>query len=486
VDVAPAPSLPLAGATVSWWVNVPTQDFNNWADWWALQTASGGEYVAEIDGNGNPALYPIGAVPGASTADTAGHDLRGTGWHHLAAVMSTTAGAVRLYLDGALVGSGAWAAGGSTTGCMIGTRLNDGGGSRNIHSTIDEVRLYARALSAAEILAQYNAGQGTYGQPGESGLVAGWHLDEGGSTTAADYSGHGHSATLRNGPVWVAGKAFAPPSGDLVPPVITNVAVSGITSTGAVIAWTTNEPATSQVEYGTSTAYGQTSPTDATLVISHSVTLTGLNAGTLYHFRVHSVDASNNAAASGDGTFTTASTPPPGTAFQESGGQVVIEAEHFDQTISRSSHNWLLNTSQTGFSGSGYMEALPNTGANINTGYTTTSPEFIFKVQFTTTGTYYVWVRGAALSGSDDSCHAGLDGVGPASADRIDGFGTDWTWKRDTMDSAPAMLVINTTGLHTIHLWMREDGLRVDRVLLRKSSSSTPPSGQGPAESPRQ
>ncbi len=205
----PAPlSFPSSEVTVSWWVNVPTQDFNNWADWWALQTASGGEYVAEIDGNGNPALYPIGAVPGASTADTAGHDLRGTGWHHLAAVMSTTAGAVRLYLDGALVGSGAWAAGGSTTGCMIGTRLNDGGGSRNIHSTIDEVRLYARALSAAEILAQYNAGQGTYGQPGESGLVAGWHLDEGGSTTAADYSGHGHSATLRNGPVWVAGKDF--------------------------------------------------------------------------------------------------------------------------------------------------------------------------------------------------------------------------------------------------------------------------------------
>ena len=172
-------------------------------------------------------------------------------------------------------------------------------------------------------------------------------------------------------------------------------------------------------------------------------------------------------------------------AFQESSGQVVMEAEHFDQPISRSSHDWLLKTTQTGFSGSGYMEALPNTGATINTGYTTTSPELVFNVQVTTTGTYYVWVRGAGPSGNDDTIHSGLDGTGPASADRISGFGTGWTWKRDTMDGVPATLIVGTSGLHTIHLWMREDGFKVDKLLLRKSTSSTAPSGTGPAESLR-
>ena len=172
-------------------------------------------------------------------------------------------------------------------------------------------------------------------------------------------------------------------------------------------------------------------------------------------------------------------------AFQESSGQVVMEAEHYDGNISSSGHSWTLETAKAGFAGTGYMNALPNSGLNINSGYTTTSPQLLFNVNFTTTGTYYVWVRGQADSGTDDSCHAGIDGTGPASADRLSGFSTGWTWKRDTMDAVPATLVISTPGLHTIHLWMREDGLRVDRLLLRTSSSSTAPSGTGPAESPR-
>lgn len=172
-------------------------------------------------------------------------------------------------------------------------------------------------------------------------------------------------------------------------------------------------------------------------------------------------------------------------AFQESSGRVVMEAEHYDSKIARNGQDWLLKTSQTGYSGSGYMEALPNSGKSRNTGYVTGSPELVYNVQFTTTGTYYVWVRGYGASGYDDSLHAGIDGTGPSSADRIKGFGTSWKWSRSTMGSAPATLVVSTPGLHTIHLWMREDGMRVDKILLRTSSSSTAPSGTGPSESPR-
>ena len=200
--------------------------------------------------------------------------------------------------------------------------------------------------------------------------------------------------------------------------------------------------------------------------------------------------SSSSSAPSGTGpaeSLRVAPPPPPSaSAFQESAGQVIMEAEHYDGIVSRSSHDWTLETAKAGFSGTGYMSALPNSGSSINSGYTTSSPELSFNVNFTTTGTYYVWIRGQGDSGNDDSCHAGLDGTGAASADRIAGFVTSWTWKRDTMDGAPATLVISSAGLHTIHLWMREDGLRVDRLLLRKSSSSTAPSGQGPVESPWQ
>ncbi len=172
-------------------------------------------------------------------------------------------------------------------------------------------------------------------------------------------------------------------------------------------------------------------------------------------------------------------------AFQEAGGQVVMEAEHFDSHIPRGGQSWDAKTSQAGFSGAGYLEALPNSGTFLNSGYVGTSPELFFNIQFTATGTYFVWVRGSGPSGSDDTVHAGVDSTGPTSADRMSGFSTGWTWSRGTLDTTPANLIISTPGSHTIHLWMREDGLRVDRLLLRTSSSSTAPSGTGPAESPR-
>ena len=68
----------------------------------------------------------------------------------------------------------------------------------------------------------------------------------------------------------------------------------------------------------------------------------------------------------------------------------------------------------------------------------------------------------------------------------MDGYNnTAWVWKSQTLDGMAPTLVISTAGLHTIHLWMREDGMRADKILLRTSSSSTAPSGTGPSESSR-
>jgi hypothetical protein len=93
------------------------------------------------------------------------------------------------------------------------------------------------------------------------------------------------------------------------PPVISNVASTNVTSSGSTITWVTDEPADSQVEYGLTTAYGITTPLDTTLTQDHSVTLSGLNANTTYHYRVKSKDAAGNLAESGDYSFTTAPTP---------------------------------------------------------------------------------------------------------------------------------------------------------------------------------
>ena len=49
-----------------------------------------------------------------------------------------------------------------------------------------------------------------------------------------------------------------------------------MTTSGATVTWTTDEPASLQVEYGTTTAYGSATTLDTTLATSHSQPLTGL------------------------------------------------------------------------------------------------------------------------------------------------------------------------------------------------------------------
>jgi hypothetical protein len=89
------------------------------------------------------------------------------------------------------------------------------------------------------------------------------------------------------------------------PPTISAVQSSSVTNTTATITWTTDQASDSQVDYGTTASYGTSTPLNATLVTSHSVQLSGLQAGILYHYRVDSRNASGELSSSSDFTFTT-------------------------------------------------------------------------------------------------------------------------------------------------------------------------------------
>ncbi|NWG13124.1 MAG: fibronectin type III domain-containing protein [Acidobacteria bacterium] len=134
---------------------------------------------------------------------------------------------------------------------------------------------------------------------------------------ASDPNGSPVTVTGTGGTVTVNAPA------DTTPPTISNVSAGSITQTSAAITWTTNEAADSQVEYGTTTSYGSSTTLDSTRVTAHSQALSGLTAGTLYHYRVRSSDAAGNLAVSTDYTFTTASgsdtTPPVISAVSASG-----------------------------------------------------------------------------------------------------------------------------------------------------------------------
>jgi len=268
-------------------------------------------------------------------------------WTYLAATFDGAT--LRLYVNAAQIASmatanaidvtsGALRIGGDT----VWTEYFDG--------VIDEVRIYNRPLTPAEIQSDMaapvpaapdgNAPTGTIaingGAPSTRSTAASLALSasdangvaqmrlssDGASFTAAEPYAMTRAWTLPGGDgaktVWVqykdtAGNWSAAISDGIVldttAPALSAIGTSSITASTAGIAWTTSEPATSAVDYGTTTGYGQTA-TGAASVTSHGVGLGGLAPGTLYHYRVNSVDATGNPAASGDFTFTTTAAAP--------------------------------------------------------------------------------------------------------------------------------------------------------------------------------
>lgn len=95
---------------------------------------------------------------------------------------------------------------------------------------------------------------------------------------------------------------------DMTAPIISSLGTSNLLGTTTSIVWTTNENANSKIWYGTTTPVSTTGAaniTNASLVTSHSIPLSGLATSTTYYFVVTSTDASNNTATSTQGSFVT-------------------------------------------------------------------------------------------------------------------------------------------------------------------------------------
>ncbi|PAP75965.1 hypothetical protein BSZ37_05680 [Rubrivirga marina] len=192
----------------------------------------------------------------------------------------------------------------------------------------------------------------------------------------------------------------------------------------------------------------------------------------------------DNENATGTAQQTVSAGSPGNGPFLEAGGLVVVEAENAHESIARGGQSWT-QTPAAGAVGTA-LGALPNTGVNRNAGFVGTAPELRYRVQFSTPGTYYVWGRVLAASNDDDSFHTGIDGTGPASADRLfTAVRNEMAWTNTTMDSnSRATITVGSAGEHVISVWMREDGMILDRLLLTTNAALTP-TGNGPAESTR-
>jgi hypothetical protein len=112
-----------------------------------------------------------------------------------------------------------------------------------------------------------------------------------------------------------AGNYAATYAVDGTPPVISAVNATPGSGGTATVTWTTNEASDSRVDYGTSAGSLNQSATNAALVTSHSIPLTGLAPSTTYYYRVTSADAASNAATSPPSSDEPASFTTPSASF---------------------------------------------------------------------------------------------------------------------------------------------------------------------------
>ncbi len=167
--------------------------------------------------------------------------------------------------------------------------------------------------------------------------------------------------------------------------------------------------------------------------------------------------------------------------FLESGGMLVLEAED-GETAANGEQSWQEKTNQSGYSGDGYMQALPDVGTIHEIEDTDPHPAVQFSAQIETTGEYAAWIRGYASDGGSDSLHLTVDGEADNST-RISGFAPrSWEWSHLTMSNTHSTLTIPSSGIYDLQLLMREDGLRVDKLLLITDTNYIP-TGDGPAAS---
>lgn len=197
-------------------------------------------------------------------------------WSHVCAVQQGDGKESYLYVNGSQVNSV------SQSGIManksghvqIAARTNNNS-QRYFNGSMDEVRIYNRALSSSEISEIYSLTQTSI--PEEEDPVPPTPVPEPEPESPADTTA----------------------------PVISSVQSSSITTSSVIISWNTDEDATSKIDYGLTINYSNSTIESSIYKKSHSVTLTGLQANTIYNYRVVSKDSSGNVVQSNNFSFKT-------------------------------------------------------------------------------------------------------------------------------------------------------------------------------------
>ncbi|NTV40959.1 MAG: hypothetical protein HGA61_01670 [Candidatus Moranbacteria bacterium] len=139
------------------------------------------------------------------------------------------------------------------------------------------------------------------------------------------------------------GYEFATTLADTTPPTISDISSQVLTRSGSVF-WSTNEEATSFIEYSTQAGFSSGSSYGSyDLTLSHGVVLPNvLEPNTTYYFKIHSRDGSGNEEISSEGNF---HTEPLG----DINGPLISSIEVFSKTHNTATINWTTNESSNSY-----------------------------------------------------------------------------------------------------------------------------------------
>jgi phosphatidylserine/phosphatidylglycerophosphate/cardiolipin synthase-like enzyme len=300
----------------------------------------------------------------------------------------------------------------------------------------------------------------------------------------------------RNGPIW----HFTTTGGGTVPPAPTGLAGTAVTTAEVDLTWNDvdgEEGYKIERKLSSSSTWAQigtTAPNDTTFSDVNS----GLQPATGYNYRVRAYTTAGNSPYSNTITVTT-----PGISL--SARDVVLYASEAATRVG----SWNPVTDATAAGGQ-YLNNT-NAGAALQSP-PLASPNHYFEMSFTAqAGTgYRIWIRGKALNnnGSNDSAWIQFAGsvnqsgvamwrTGSTSGTYVNieenkGTGLNgWGWQDNGygIDVLGPLVYFETTGVQTLRIQPREDGIGIDQIVLSPDTFLTNAPGGNVADNtklPRQ
>jgi hypothetical protein len=176
-------------------------------------------------------------------------------------------------------------------------------------------------------------------------------------------------------------------------------------------------------------------------------------------------------------------------------GHIIMEAEKYHNRVRDRSGDFAWRRAKgPKASGGTMMEIGPDKGSVAPGQFETESARMDYRVNFATPGDYHIWLRGYGKNGASNSVHVGLDFsaiTGPSGAQVSSAPPTKKSkrtsrWQRADLEQA---IHIEKPGVHVINIWMREDGVLLDKLFitqggdepssLKHSVDKTIPIGRG-------